>query len=196
MRDLPRNSQGRALIGDMRNDENGMVSQLQLAFLLAHNTLVDRAWEVTADPDRAFDLARRSLRWLYQWVVWHDFLGRVLDPAIHAAALVNDPDDNGRLRWKPGYKDVYAWKNQPYMPIEFSVAAYRFGHSMVRNSYPTNIHRGFQRHVPIFTRATDDPDDLRGFRALHQRNCIQWDWFLDMESSIDGFFPQRAADRH
>ena len=37
--DLPRNNQGRALIGDMRNDENAIISQLQLAFLLAHNTL-------------------------------------------------------------------------------------------------------------------------------------------------------------
>ena len=35
LRDLPRNIEGRALIGDMRNDENSMVSQIQLAFLLA-----------------------------------------------------------------------------------------------------------------------------------------------------------------
>ena len=43
--DLPRNRKGRALIGDPRNDENAMVSQLQLAYLCAHNALVKRARE-------------------------------------------------------------------------------------------------------------------------------------------------------
>ena len=40
-RDLPRNSVGRALIGDPRNDENSIVSQLQGSFLRAHNRAVD-----------------------------------------------------------------------------------------------------------------------------------------------------------
>ena len=43
--DLPRYNE-QALIGDKRNDENVIVSQLQLAFLLAHNALVDRVRKV------------------------------------------------------------------------------------------------------------------------------------------------------
>ena len=39
--DLPRNSQRTALIGDPRNDENLILSQLQLAFLKFHNKVVD-----------------------------------------------------------------------------------------------------------------------------------------------------------
>ena len=66
LHDLPRNSEGRALIGDMRNDENVIVSQIHLAFLLAHNTLVDR--QVTRQPDIdraiAFTRARKTLRTL------------------------------------------------------------------------------------------------------------------------------------
>jgi hypothetical protein len=45
--DLPRNEQGRALIGDPRNDENIVVSQLQLAFLKLHDRAVDRVRRAT-----------------------------------------------------------------------------------------------------------------------------------------------------
>ena len=73
-----------------------------------------------------------------------------------------------RKVWELGLKDVYRWKHQPYMPVEFSGAAYRFGHSMVRNSYQTNDpHRGFRNFAPIFDNTGGvDPDDLRGFRPM------------------------------
>lgn len=201
LRDLPRNAQGRALIGDMRNDENAIVSQLHLAFLLAHNELVDRARDAgMAEP---FETARSSLRWLYQWVVWHDFIRRVVLDDIHACALqLHDADDGicgGRAVWRRGLDGVYNWKHQPFMPVEFSVAAYRFGHSMVRNAYQTNEpHRGFRNFAPIFANVVpmpdgdaDDDDNLRGFRPMRRENVIQWDWFLQMTTSMDPF-PQRA----
>ncbi len=191
LRDLPRNSQGRALIGDMRNDENSMVSQLQLAFLLAHNELVDRARaQNMSDP---FEAARKTLRWLYQYIVWNDFIVKVANDEIHKCALSLKKACGGRSRWELGLADVFKWKHQPYMPIEFAVAAYRFGHSMVRNSYQTNSpHRGFQQFAPIFDNSgTANPDDLRGFKAMTAANTIQWDWFLDMNTSGSPF-PQRA----
>lgn len=188
LRDLPRNTQGRALIGDMRNDENSMVSQLQLAFLLAHNTLVDRARDKgMVNP---FESARKSLRWLYQYIVWNDFLTRVTDKKVHKCALSLEKACGGRQTWEMGLSDIYKWKHQPYMPVEFSVAAYRFGHSMVRNSYQTNApHRGFGNFAPIFDNAATD--DLRGFKPMTKENVIQWDWFLEMTTSR-GPFPQRA----
>lgn len=197
--DLPRNApanpaKARALIGDMRNDENAMVSQLQLAFLLAHNTLVDRARKKgMADP---FEAARKTLRWLYQWVVWNDFLPRVTLKDIHKCALQREKACGGRIVWKCGLDDIYKWKNQPFMPVEFSVAAYRFGHSMVRNSYQTNQpHRGFGNFAPIFDNCKPPPpggpDDLRGFRPMKLDNVIQWDWFLKMTTSKPPF-PQLA----
>lgn len=191
LRDLPRNSQGRALIGDMRNDENSMVSQLQLAFLLAHNTLVDRARDAgSANP---FEAARRTLRWLYQHIVWNDFIPRITDKKTHECALHQDATCDGRERWHLGLEDVYSWKHQPFMPVEFSVAAYRFGHSMVRNSYQTNHpHRGAGKFAPIFDVVTGVcGDNLRGFRPMLDKNYIQWDWFLEMTSSRKPF-PQRA----
>ncbi len=192
LRDLPRNAQGRALIGDMRNDENSIVSQLQLAFLLAHNELVDRARaEKKSD---AFAAARKTLTRLYQWVVWNDFLKRIAFDEVHRCALNLEDRCGGGKVWALGLDHVYKWKHQPFMPVEFAGAAYRFGHSMVRNSYQTNApHRGFGSFAPIFDNTgAGDPDDLRGFRPMKKDNVIQWDWFLQMTSSAPGLFPQMA----
>ncbi len=191
LRDLPRNSQGRALIGDMRNDENSIVSQVQLAFLLAHNNLVDRAR--SEGLENPFEAARQTLRWLYQHIVWNDFAKRIVNDEVHAAALRRKETSDGRTRWTLGLGDVYSWKRNPFMPVEFSVAAYRFGHSMVRNAYQTNHpHRGFGKFVPLFDNTgAGAPDDLRGFRPMVSENVVQWDWFLEMTTS-QGPFPQRA----
>ena len=43
--DLPRNQEGVALIGDPRNDMHVFMSQMQVAFIRAHNLLVDRLRE-------------------------------------------------------------------------------------------------------------------------------------------------------
>ena len=194
LRDLPRDMNGVALIGDMRNDENSIVSQLQLAFMLAHNTLVDRAR--AKGHDDPFESARRTLRWLYQWIVWHDFIQRVTIDEVQSCALSLEKTCGGMQRWDCGLDFVYNWKSQPFMPVEFSAAAYRFGHSMVRNGYQTNApHRGFDIFAPIFDNSgghpPGGPDDLRGFRPMLARNVIQWDWFLKMRTS-GGPFPQRA----
>ncbi len=190
LKDLPRNSQGRAIIGDLRNDENAIVAQLQLAFILAHNTLVDRARDL--ELKNAFEHARTTLRWLYQHIVWNDFIPRITSDRIHNCALKLTKTCDGRRIWELGLKDVYHWKKQPFMPVEFSVAAYRFGHSMVRNSYQTNQpHRGFGNFVPIFDVNNPTGPNLRGFRPLVRENYIQWDWFLQMTTS-GGPFPQRA----
>ncbi len=185
--DLPRNQQGIAIIGDPRNDENSIVAQLQLAFILAHNQLVDRArMKGVKDP---FEAARNTLRWLYQYIIWNDFIKRIcLDEVVNCALFKEDTCD-GRALWGLGYKDVYYWKHTPFMPVEFSVAAYRFGHSLVRNSYQTNDpHSGFGNFIPIFSSVGAD---LRGSRPLTTTNYVQWDWFLQMQSS-SGPFPQRT----
>jgi len=185
--DLPRNQQGRALIGDMRNDENSLVSQMQLAFLLAHNTLADRARAQGVED--TFEAARCSLRWLYQWVVWNDFMRRISVDAVYKQALRKVTTKDGRTKWVLGMGDVYNYRNRPFIPVEFAVAAYRFGHSMVRNSYQTNQpHQGFGNFKKLFEVSGDD---LRGFRPMHESRFVQWDWFLNTTSS-GGPFPQMS----
>ncbi|WP_372619873.1 peroxidase family protein [Falsiroseomonas sp.] len=129
--DLPRSREGLAIIGDPRNDENLLVAQTHLALLKFHNAVVDRIDRAgTANPDQVFEEARRTVRWHYQWLVLHDFLDRLVD--------FNDVHDvltNGRKHYLFERQSEYA---DPYMPVEFSVAAYRLGHSMVREDYSHN----------------------------------------------------------
>ncbi len=109
-----------ALIGDPRNDENLLVAQLHVGFLRSHNALMARGM---TGPQ-----AKSAIRRRYQWAVLHDFLPRVCDKAV-----VKDVIDNGPKYWK------VANAADLYMPVEFSAAAYRFGHSMVRGGYSHNV---------------------------------------------------------
>src|SRR6476469_3792353 len=122
--DLPR-FKGRALIGDPRNDENSIVSQFQALMLRFHNRMVD-------DNDSlSFQDVQQRVRFHYQYVVLNDFLPRIVN-----AGVLNDLKSGGRYdHSKLAY---YHWKTFPYMPVEFSVAAYRLGHSMIRPGYRLN----------------------------------------------------------
>jgi hypothetical protein len=65
----------------------------------------------------------------YQWVLRHDYLPRICDPAV-----VDDVFANGRKAFEPGAAPT----SVPTMPVEFSVAAFRLGHSMIRAAYAWN----------------------------------------------------------
>src|SRR5699024_10713086 len=119
--DLPRNAQGRALIGDPRNDENLIVSQLQQLMIRFHNKVVDELAGGFDDPAALFEEAQRRVRWHYQWIVAEDFMPRL--SGYKRQELT-------RRLYRPG--------KRPFMPVEFSGAAYRFGHSMVREDYKLN----------------------------------------------------------
>ncbi|MFG2343271.1 peroxidase family protein [Streptomyces phaeochromogenes] len=188
--DLPRDPRGVALIGDPRNDENVFVSQLQLTFMLFHNKVCD--W-LTADSaaeyerhrradEGVFDCAQRLVRWHYQWIVVHDFLKRIVDAATYKDVLRNeplipqgDPVEQVKLRF-------FAWQHRFFMPVEFAVAAFRFGHSMVRPTYTLNSKVG---PLPIFTpeSASNRYNELRhfgGFRRLPTNWQIDWKRFFDL----------------
>jgi hypothetical protein len=123
--DLPRSPEGFALIGDHRNDENLLVAQTHLAFLKFHNKVCDLLAGSANPPADIFAEARRTVTWHYQWLVLHDFVERLTEPGIVARIL-----HDGRK--------FYRFKKTPYMPVEFSAAAYRLGHSMVRQTYSHN----------------------------------------------------------
>jgi Animal haem peroxidase len=174
--DVPRSSQFVALTGDPRNDENLMVSQLHLAFLRFHNVVVA---DVAADlgsgytADEIFAEAQRIVRWHYQWLVVHEFL-----PHTVGQAMTDDVRTNG--------PKFYRWRHNPFIPVEFSVAAYRFGHSQVRPSYRANFGTSAtdtaqQFFALLFDPAASDPDDpgdLRGGRRAPRR-FIDWQTFFD-----------------
>lgn len=166
--DLPRNQQGRALIGDPRNDVHTIVSQLHLAFIRFHNAVVDDL-RFSTEPGRLFEEARRTTMWHYQWVVIHDFLARIVGRDLLDEVLAVSPG-TGRARADLRY---YTWRNRPFVPVEFSAAAFRFGHSMVRDRYRIN---DTLEVLPILTdvRAAHPLQHLGGFRALPKGWSVQW----------------------
>lgn len=161
--DLPRGPNGRALIADSRNDENMIIAQLHLAFLKFHNAMVDRGMN--------FEQARQATINHYQWIVTHDFLPRVLHPD-YAAAVLNA---SANKFFKPSNP------HDPNLPIEWAVAGYRFGHSMVRLAYrmvaPTPVEP-LPPNVQVFNGTADD---LSGGRPIPANRRIHWPNFVQVE---------------
>ena len=132
--DLPRAGKGnaaarrKAIIPDPRNDENLAVAQTHLAFIRFHNRVVRHAAAVDA-PAQLFTRARRKVTQALP----------VDDPHRLPAPDRRAGDRRRRLHERPQVFEVGASPTQmPTMPIEFSVAAYRLGHSMVRAAYNWN----------------------------------------------------------
>ena len=126
--DLPRNPRtGMAAIVDPRNDENLIVAQLHLAMMNFHNKVVDKLAADNVPHHEQFDRARRLTVWHYQWIVLHEFLETITGEKGIAARIMHQ----GRK--------FYRFRKWPFMPIEFAVAAYRFGHTMIRQRYSHNF---------------------------------------------------------
>lgn len=181
--DLPRNSQGCAFMSDMRNDENIIISQLQLGLMKFHNQIMDALDTEGIHGERAFMEAQRLVRWHYQWVIVHDLLQRLVSPAILDNLLTSSQvPQKATLRF-------YRWAVQPFIPIEFYAAAYRMGDSMVRSSYALNDtleeirdNVGVGGKIPILLPPQENPSplaDLRGGRFLPRLWTIQWNRFLE-----------------
>ena len=133
--DLPRRGEAAdkaarrsANIPDDRNDENLAVAQLHAAFIRFHNRVVDRMSDHgSAVP---FERARAEVVKHYQWMLRHDYLPRIIDNEI-----LEDVFQNGRRFFEA---DEAATLGPGTMPIEFSVAAFRLGHSMIAAKYEWN----------------------------------------------------------
>ena len=132
--DLPRVGTGtaaekrRAAIPDFRNDENLVVAQTHAAMIRFHNRVVAGLGPGTAPADR-FEKARRKVVLHYQWMLRTDYLPKICDGGV-----VTDVFTNGRKVVEPGADPL----SMPAMPIEFSVAAFRIGHAMIREGYDWN----------------------------------------------------------
>jgi hypothetical protein len=183
VRDLARNNPDkgdkRAIIGDPRNDENVIVSQLQAIFLRFHNRMVDLM------PHADFATIQRLVRWHYQWVVLHDFLPTIIGQKTLEEILPHLAKKTSIHHDKPAL-NFYKWSKEPFMPVEFSVAAYRFGHSMIRPIYRLN------QGIPRFEIFSDDPDNsLTGFREFPSIWAIDWRLFFDFGNKPDPQTPFR-----
>ena len=192
--DLPRNGTA-AVLGDARNDENLIVAQFHVAFLRFHNAVLD--WIRAQPPENGyqpdddmalFAQARNLVRWHYQWLVVHDYLKTVTLPGTADKVLLG------------GNRLFAARDGEVYMPLEFSVAAYRFGHSMVRAAYDYN--RNFGRPGVVIPSASfglifnftgsGRPQPFAGATTVLPFNwVIEWDRFTDKGDSQPDHFARK-----
>jgi hypothetical protein len=179
--DLPRNQQGRALIQDPRNDVHVIISQLHLAFIRFHNAVVDHLRTRFLPEEELFAEAQRLTRWHYQWVVLEDYLRPLVSSEVLGAVLVPDETAGGR---RPELA-FFHWDEEPFIPVEFSVAAFRLSHSQVRARYQVNPEVE-PLHIFVPARDPNPFQHLGGFRPLPRNWTVQWDMFF----SIDGSSPQ------
>lgn len=159
--DLQRNRTGRAIIGDARNDENIVISQIHgREFIKLHNDALALILQGGAPTSAAFEKAKEFVRGLYQKRVLTEFLPAIVD------ASVLDPMMAGFVAGSlPGPID---WRNAPDMPVEFSAAAFRFGHSMIRETYQLNA-----------ASAPRGLFDLGGFRPVDAADNVEFNLLFD-----------------
>lgn len=166
--DLQRNAQGIAIIADPRNDSHLLMAQMQVLFCKFHNQVVDWLRENGGAEPTLFADAQRLVIWHYQWIILTEFLPRVIGRQLTDQLLAGD------IR----YYDPAA---DPYIPLEFADAAYRYGHGQLRESY--RITRSGEP-VPIFP-------DLIGFRPVPSARVVNWACFFD----LPGLPPAQRAKR-
>lgn len=179
-KDLPRDpTTQKAIIGDPRNDENHLISQLQAAFLRAHNKIMDGEPGSQAD---AFNSARKKLIHTYQTIVLQEYL------PLHVPADVLALVMNNQLGL---YDSAYQSYGHAVMPVEFAAAAFRFGHSQVRAFY--NVSSTYTG-APLFD--PDDPKNLNGGRNRTAQEAVDWTlYFTDTPNNKPaGFNDTRRID--
>ena len=159
--DLQRNAQGIAVIVDPRNDSHLLMAQMQVLFSKFHNRMVD--WlRAKGTAERAiFTEARRLVVWHYQWIIVREFLPELIGDALTDALLAG-----GSRYYRPAA--------DPFIPLEFADAAYRYGHGQLRESY--RVKSGASA-VPLFP-------DLVGFRPVPASRVVDWAGFFDLPGRL------------
>lgn len=176
-KDLPRvPGTAKAYIVDSRNDENLVVAQTQVAFMRFHNSVVNYLRERGADDSvETFERARKIVIQHYQWIILHDYL-----PKIVRQDILDNVLNEGNQFYFPDAE-------RPFMPLEFSVAAFRAGHSMIRDTYNWNI---VFNHDPASSPVSlIDLTALTGRCGLNKNLnlpsqwVINWHWFFHFPGS-------------
>ena len=80
-----------------------------------------------------FESARRLARWHYQWMVTHEFLPAIVGQTM--ADSVYKEVSTGAPKITIKYYKPTNPAGRSFIPVEFAVAAYRFGHSITRPRY-------------------------------------------------------------
>lgn len=118
------------LIADARNDAHLLVSQLHLAFSLIHNRVALYFQRRLQDNRAAFQSARQFVRSCYRNIIREDYLRRVLCQEVFADLDSGSPEIVRLPEGSP--------LEPTQLPLEYALAAGRFGHAMARGFYRVN----------------------------------------------------------
>lgn len=201
--DVPRTATGKAIIADPRNDQTLIVLQLHVALQMFHNRLVDYMRALRVPRAAVFESARRMARWHYQWIVTHEFLpaiaGKAMADSVYREVLTGVPIINIK------YYNPTNPLGRPFIPVEFSVAAYRFGHTITRPRYTVRDYIPMDPNtkkelpsvavssVPLFESAPTD-NNLNGSRPIPARLKMQWSKFFNATGAPRTARPVRQFD--
>jgi hypothetical protein len=126
-----------------------------------HNAFVAHLRAAGVEEPRIFDEALRQTRWCYQWIAVHEFL-----PALVGQPLVDELLGEGPRYFRPD--------GEPFIPLEFADAAYRYGHCQIRHRYLVNSKT---QPVSLFP-------DLLGFRHVPPERRVDWSLFFDAPGRV------------
>ena len=151
---------------------------MQVAFIRAHNLLVDRLRADGIGDAELFGEARRALTWHYQWLIVNEFL-----PNLVGMELIDELATTGARFYNP--------EHEPFIPLEFADAAYRYGHSQIREVYR------LQRDGPLYPVFPD----LIGFCPVGDHE-VDWSLLFDVPGRpraqrakpIDGRLPRSLME--
>jgi hypothetical protein len=151
------------------------VAQLHLAFIKFHNKIVESLENPNDAPEVTRSRAREKVVNCFHSIILNDFLPSLLDePTLQ--------------RVKDSKADVFAARtaNDVFMPLEFSAAAFRFGHSMVRSSYQWNGYHSDEISVPARLGQLLDQTEFSGSIGKDGGNkAIDSDWIIDWRRFFD-----------
>jgi hypothetical protein len=149
------------LIADPRNDDHALISQMAVLFCRLHNRIADaltaklEAHAAThhgrIDYLSIFDRARAATTWVYQTIIWNDYLRRMIDGDVygHYAPSKDDPARSVAFLTR---------QQRGSVPVEFSHAAFRYGHAMVRDKYKLAAARAFELDEILQRKSLNHPE--------------------------------------
>lgn len=183
-----------ALIADPRNDDHLILSQLHLEFILLHNRVAERLVANGHSGRKAYDDARRYVTGCFRDVVRNDLAKKLLTDAVYEDLLRDEP------QFLKAPEGSVLDRDKTRVPLEFSMAVGRFGHSMIRSTYELNrcIKRTSEKSLETVLQFSgfSDQSILNNRRRLPVPSdwIVEWPRFFDMGVDPDELIPSRRIN--
>jgi hypothetical protein len=182
------------LVADARNDDHAILAQMTALFYHLHNGILsllptrderkmaDSPWEAAFDR---YLCARDAATLIYRNVVKKDLMKRLLHPDIYRAYAVESPifldpeskypDSLVEFVGPPSGRRSGDWR----VPLEFSHAAFRFAHAMVRDRYQINDSANFSIIDALRQNSTLSPNAM----PLDHTWIVRWSHFFEIDGT-------------